>query len=144
MNTTMIPVRLPEPVFRKLKRAADLTHRSVEEIATTSLEAVLLSPANLPTDVADELAALHLFSDEALWAAAEPSLSAFEERRLDQLNRGAGQQELTPAEQVEQQTLIAAYHRSILRRAQALALLSQRGHRIPLAAASQAPDNGET
>jgi hypothetical protein len=144
MSTATKTVRLPEPIFRKLKRAADLTYRSVEEIAATSLAAVLLSPADLPTEVADELAALHLFSDEALWAAAEPSLSPFEERRLNQLNGTAGEQGLTPAEQAEQQILIAAYHRSVLRRAQALAILSQRGHRIPLAADSKAPDNGES
>lgn len=144
MSTATKPVRLPEPIFRKLQRAADLTYRSVEEIAATSLEAVLLSPADLPTEIADELGALHLFSDEALWAAAEPSLSPCEERRLNQLNRAAGEQELTPAELAEQQTLIAAYHRSVLRRAQALAILSQRGHRIPLAADLKAPDNGES
>ena len=58
---TTIPVQIPEALFQKLKRAADLTHRLVEDIAVTSLEAALPSASNLPPDIANELAAMHLF-----------------------------------------------------------------------------------
>lgn len=143
MTISMVPVRLPEPLVERLKRAADLTHRSVEEIAATSLEAVLPLAPNLPPDIADEQAAMHLFSDEALWAAAEPSLSPSEEYRLNQLNAAAGERDLTPAEEAEQQSLIAAYERSVLRRAQALAILVQRGHHIPVTTATQASGHGD-
>jgi hypothetical protein len=113
MTTQTVSVQVPEPIFRKLKRAADVTCRPVEEV------------------LADELASMHLFSDNALWAATEPSLSPAEQRRLGQLNRIAGQRPLTEAEKTEQEQLLAAYHRSVLRRAQALAILAQRGHPIP-------------
>jgi hypothetical protein len=63
LSPTMVPVRLPESLFQKLKRAA------------------------------------------------------------------AEERDLTPAEDAEQQNLIAAYRRSVLRRAKALAVLAQRGHR---------------
>lgn len=56
----MIPVQLLESLIKKLKRAADMTHRSVEEIAATSLEAVLPPSPDLPAGIADELAAMHL------------------------------------------------------------------------------------
>lgn len=142
MSTATIPVQLPEPLFHKLKRAADLTHRSVEDIVATSLEVVLLPPPNLPPDIANELAAMHLFSDQALWAAAEPSFSPTEEHRLDQLNAAAGERALTPAEEDEQQCLITAYRRSVLRRAKALAILAQRGHRIPITAVEVSAHGG--
>ena len=63
MTIGMVPVQLPEPLVERLKRAADLTHCSVEEIAATSLEAVLPPAPNLPSDIADELAAMQLFGD---------------------------------------------------------------------------------
>ena len=141
---TTIAVHLPESLVQKLKRAADLTHRSVEEIAITSLEAALPSAQNLSPDIADELAAMHLFSDEALWAATAPSFSPTEEYRLNQLNAAAGERDLTPAEEAEQQSLIRAYQRSVLRRAKALALLAQRGHRIPVTAETDAVDHGRS
>lgn len=128
MSTAMVSIQLPDTLFRKLKRAADLTHRPVEEIAATSLEAAFPTAPDLPADVADELAAMQVFSDAALQAAVEPSMSRTEQRRLEQLNAAAGERSLTAAEGKEQQALIAAYQRSVLRRAKAMALLAQRGH----------------
>ena len=134
MATTTIAVHIPEPLFLRLKRAAELTHRSVEEVAATSLEAALPAEENLPLDIANELAAMHLFNDEALMSATAPSFSPTEEDRLNQLNTAAGERDLTPAEEAEQQSLITAYHRSVLRRAKALAILAQRGRQVPITA----------
>jgi hypothetical protein len=142
MTTTMIPVQLPESLFQRLKRAAELTHRSVEELAATTLEAALPLAPDVPPEIANELTAMHLFSDEALWAATAPSLSPTEETRLTQLNCAATERALTRAEQAEQHSLIAAYHRSVLRRAKALALLAQRGHQLPLTPESSTDHGG--
>lgn len=131
MTTQTVSVQVPEPIFRKLKRAADVTCRPVEEVLAATLNAALPEPSGLPPELAGELASMHLFSDDSLWAATEPSLSPTEQRRLGQLNRIAGQRPLTKAEEAEQEQLLAAYHRSVLRRAQALAILTQRGHPIP-------------
>jgi hypothetical protein len=131
MTTQTVSVQVPEPIFRKLKRAADVTCRPVEEVLAATLNAALPEPSGLPPEMADELASMHLFSDDALWAATEPSLSPAEKRRLGQLNRIAGERPMTKAEKAEQEQLLAAYHRSVLRRAQALAILAQRGHPIP-------------
>jgi hypothetical protein len=144
MAATTVAVHIPESLFHKLKRAAELTHRSVEDVTVTSLEAVLPSAQNLPPDIANELAAMHLFSDEALWAATAPSFSPTEEYRLNQLNAAAGERDLTPAEEAEQQNLITAYQRSVLRRAKALAILAQRGHRIPVTTETEVSDHGRS
>jgi len=131
MATQAVSVRVPKPVFLKLERAAKLTHRSVEEVLVATVNAALVEPPGLPADLANELAAMHLLSDEALWAAATPSLSATERSLLSQLNRQAGERPLTPAEEAQQEQLLTAYHRSVLRRAKALAVLAQRGHSFP-------------
>lgn len=141
MSTATVSIQLPDTLFRKLKRAADLTHRPVEEIVATSLEATLPTTSGLPAEVADELAAMQVFSDVALRAAVEPSLSRAEQRRLAQLNAAAGERVLTTAEQSEQHALISAYNRSVLRRAKAMAILAQRGHDV--SAFLQVPDSDE-
>ncbi len=141
---TTIAVHIPESLFQKLKRAAELTHRSVEEVTMTSLEAALPVMPNLPPDVGNELAAMHLLSDDALWAATLPSFSPTEEARLNQLNTMAGERDVTPAEEAEQHTLITAYHRSVLRRAKALAILAQRGHRLPVMETPEMWDHGRS
>lgn len=127
----MLTVRLPASVVAKLKRAAALTYRSVDDIVATTVDAVLAEPKNVPADLAAEFAAMHLLSDQALRAAAQPSLSAAELHRLRQLNHAAGERSLTQAEAAQQAALLDAYHVSVLRRAQALAILAQRGHEIP-------------
>lgn len=142
MAAPTIAVHIPESLFLKLKRAADLTHRSVEDVTVTSLEAALPAMPNLPLDIANELAAMHLFSDAALWAATVPSFSPTEESRLNQLNSTAGERDLTQAEEAEQQSLIVAYQHSVLRRAKALAILAQRGHQVPRTMQTEMSDHG--
>jgi hypothetical protein len=127
----MVSVQVPEAIYRRLRRAAELTHRSVEDVLTTTVDAALPSAPNLPQDLADDLAALAMFSDDALWAATESSLSAAEQRRLRQLTQAAGRRSLSVAESAEMQSLIDAYDRSVLRRAKALAILAQRGYELP-------------
>lgn len=125
-----LTVRLPASVVAKLRSAAALTYRSVDEIVATTVDAALVEPPSAPADVAAEFAAMHLLSDQALFAAAHPSLPPANLSRLRQLNHTAGERTLTGAEAAEQAALLEDYHFSVLRRAQALAILAQRGHAI--------------
>ena len=142
MPSAMVSINLPERLFEKLKRVADLTHRSVEDVAVTSLEVVLPVDQDLPTDMADELAAMRLFRDDALWAAARPSLTSTEEQSLLHLNMTAGERDLTSDEKMEQQRLIDIHQRAVLRRAQALTILAQRGHDISHMVEAVVPNHG--
>lgn len=130
MTVKTLTVTLPEPIFLKLQKAAEMTYRSVDDLLASTIDATLSAPPNLPDELTRELAALHLLSDEALWAALQPSLSPTEQHRLHQLNHLAGERTLTNAETTEQTALLNAYYRSMLRRAQAIAILKQRGHDI--------------
>ena len=121
-------VHLPVPLFRRLERAAALTHRSVDEVLATTVAAAFVAPDDLPEALAGELASMHLLSDDALRAAALPSLSAAGQARLGQLNALSGERDLTAAEQAEQLATLDQYRLSALRRGQALAILAQRGH----------------
>lgn len=84
----------------------------------------------LPPDLENELAAMHLFSEEELWKAVKPSILPKEQQRLAELNYMAGGGALTKAEMAEQDILLKAYDYSLVRRSQALGILVQRGHTI--------------
>lgn len=126
----MLTIKLPNTLFHRLEGVAELSHRSVDEVLVSTLNATLVAPPDLPANLANELAAMHILNDAALWAAVRPSFTPAEPRRLEQLNDKAHEKPLTQAEGAEQTTLLDAYYRSVLRRAQALAVLAQRGYPI--------------
>lgn len=125
-----VSIEVPEPLFRRLQHIAQATHRSVEDVLVTTVNVALPLASNLPPELADELAAMSLYNDEALWATAASALAPAQSKRLHQLSAAAGSRELTAAEDKELATLLAAYDRAVLLRAQALALLAQRGYDI--------------
>jgi hypothetical protein len=125
-----VSVELPEPIFRRLRHIAELTQRSVEEVLATTIDAALPQTPGVPVEVADDLAALALLSDAALWSAAESTLAPEDQRRLKQLTQDGESRQLSEAEEAELAQLIDAYDRAVLRRAKALALLAQRGYNI--------------
>jgi len=126
-----VSVQLPEAIYRRLQWASELTYRPVDEILSSALTVALGVPPELPTQQQNELAAFGMLSDAALWAASESSLSPVQQRRLHQLNRAAGERTLSSSEAHEQVELLDLYQRSVLQRAQALALLAYRGYDLP-------------
>lgn len=120
-----LTITLPDAVFKILTGMAELTYRTVDEVVLSAVETTAISP-DLPGDIASELASMPTFSDEKLWTAIKPTFSEYEQSRLTQLSEL--DRPLTRMEEAEQATLLRAYDRSVLRRAQALALLKQRGH----------------
>lgn len=131
VSTQTITVQLAESVYRRLQRASELTYRPLEEILSSALTVALGLSPELPVEQQDELAALGMLSDAALWAASESSLSPAQQRRLRQLDHAAGERSLSSNEEREQKQLLDLYQRSLLQRAQALALLAYRGYDLP-------------
>jgi hypothetical protein len=126
-----LTIKLPESLLQRVQRVAELTYRSVDEVLVSALDATLRVPPGLPTALADELAALALFTDEALLAATKSSLSLAQQHRLRQLTEASKTRTLTSAESAELDHLVERYDIAVLRRAQALALLAQRGYSLP-------------
>jgi len=125
-----LTLTLPDSVVWKLQRASEQTYRSMDEIVAGAVDVTLTGGQGLPAALEAELAVMHLFSDEALWTATHPSISLLEQERMAQINELAHERPLSQAEEMEQQALLDAYNQSMLRWAQALALLKQRGHDI--------------
>lgn len=125
-----VSVQIPERIFHRLQRIAEATYRPVEDVLATTVSVALPQNPNLPSELADDLAAMTMFSDEALWAAAESFLAPAQRRRLNQLSHAGGQRPLSAAESVELAHLVDLYDRAVLRRARALAILAYRGHAV--------------
>ena len=124
-------VKLPLPIYRRLKRVAEITYRSVEDVLASTVDAALPLDPNLPSDLADDIAAMPMMNDDALMAVAESSLSPAQQRRLQQLTEFGGQRRLSTSEEAELAHLLELYNRSVMRRAKALAILAQRGYELP-------------
>jgi len=115
----------------RLERTAALTHRSVAHVLASTIAIALPPISDLPEALADELAGMSWLSDEALRAATQPTFTPEQQKRLSELNNLEDECPLTEIEQAERAALLAEYERSVLRRAQAFAVLAQRGYQTP-------------
>lgn len=131
MSTRMVSVLIPEPLYRRIERTSARIRRPVSDIVATTLAAMLPPSPDLSDALADELSSMMWFSDEKLYSATRPTFTPAMQARLATLNEINDEHPLTTGEQEEQMCLLAQYERSILRRAQAFAILAQRGHPIP-------------
>jgi hypothetical protein len=84
----------------------------------------------LPQDLEDAISPLALLDDEALWRAARTHLSVDVSERLEELHTKRRREGLTDAEAQTLAALLRQYERAMLVRAQAAALLKQRGHDV--------------
>ncbi len=134
MSFTTITVTIPDRLYHRLQSVAQDTNRPISDVLIASAEAALpldSRAAGLPPALADELAAMRQLSDQALWNATRPTLTLEQQNRLDELTQISKVRVLASAEQSELTSLLSEYDRSVLRRAQAFALLSLRGYPIP-------------
>lgn len=125
-----VSIQIPERIFHRLQRIAEATYRPIEDVLATTVSVALPQSPNLLLELADDFIAMTMFSDEALWAAAESSLSPAQRRRLNQFSRAGGQRPLNAAETAELAHLVDLYDRAVLRRARSLAILAHRGFAV--------------
>ncbi len=134
METTTVTIDIPERLYRRLQWVSEATNRAIPDVLIATTEAVFArntDDTGLPDELADELAAMQLFSDQALWDATKPILSTEQQERMRELSQEQQERVLSPVEQDELRGYVSAYDRAVLRRAQAFALLALRGHTVP-------------
>jgi hypothetical protein len=131
MTVSTVAAPVPAPLYQRIERLAKATRRSVPETLASALAAALPPAPDLPQALADELAGLHWLSDAGLRKAIQPTFSRAQQERLGELNVAEDERQLTAAEEAERTQLLAEYQRSLLRRAEAFAILAQRGYPVP-------------
>lgn len=130
MAAQTITLNVPAPLYQKLKRRADATLRTVEDELLTMVATAAPLVDELPQDLEDAISPMALLDDEALWRAARTHISADAAERMEELHTRRRREGLTGEETQALAMLVAQYERSMLVRAQAAALLKQRGHDV--------------
>ncbi len=131
MNAQAVTLHLPLPLYDRLKRRADETHRSVEdELLKVVTQGVPATGEDLSPELAAAVEALRGLDDDALRKAArdrfpEEAVARFQALNLKQQRDGLSEPELD-----ELADLRRGYERVVLVRAEAAWLLQQRGHDV--------------
>jgi plasmid stability protein len=130
MPTQTLTLHIPEPLYHRLKHRAQRSNRTVEDETVDLLTAAVPVANELPADLAEAISPLSVLDDEALWQAARSHLAPEDASQLEGLHRKRQGEGLDEAEDRLLATLVRQYERSMLVRAQAAALLQQRGHDV--------------
>lgn len=125
-----VTVSLPSPLYERLTRRAQRTRRTVEAELIDAVATLPDEPDDLPADMAEAIAALHLLADEDLWRAAGQRLATDKAALIEELHLKRQREGLSASEIEALATLMKEYTRVMLVRSRAAALLKQRGHDV--------------
>lgn len=130
MDVHQVTVTLPEPVYRRIERAAQQSQRSIAQVLGDAAAALTPEADPLPGDLQTALAQMAFLNDAALWRAARTSLQQEQQQRLEILHDKQQRDALSSTEQAEEQALVKLYRETQLVRAHAVMLLMQRGYDV--------------
>ncbi|MBE2235194.1 MAG: hypothetical protein IAE85_16985 [Anaerolinea sp.] len=125
-----VTINLSESVYRQIKRAADVVRRPVDEVVAEAVVAAAPIMDISTSSLRMELAQMAYLNDAALWKAARATLSKEQRQQLETLHDKQQRVGLTPGEQAQEEALRKLYRETLLVRAQAVALLQQRGYDV--------------
>jgi len=130
MTTQTVMLELPDNLYERVQRTAQMLQQPVEAFLLDTVTTALPLLDDLPPELAEDMAALALLNDKALWQVAGKTLSKAKQKRLDFLLDQQGRDKLTVAERLELDQLVAEYGRVLVTRAQAAVLIKQRGYDV--------------
>ena len=125
-----LTLKLPDPLFRLLQERAARSNREIEAEALEVLASGAASPGDLPPDLAAAIDPLPLLTDVELWRAAGNPLPAELAQEMERLHGKRQREGLTDVEERTLAQVVRQYERTMLVRAQAAALLHQRGQDV--------------
>jgi hypothetical protein len=121
-------IKISESLSTRLRQLAARRRQPVESIVADRLFTALDDELdNLPTGEQAELRALHHLSDDALRAIAAEQMSTVNQARMGQLMERHSRNELNQTEIDDLAALIERGDQLMLRKAEAVAILKQRG-----------------
>lgn len=127
-----VTVSLSDATYRRLRRAAEIAGKPIDEIAAQSLQDSLPPLLDvIPRRFRADLQAMEQLSDDDLWRISRQVVDVKDQRRYRRLLKKSRLGPLTEREQQVLSELRATIDRVMLRRAYAYLLLKWRGHRVP-------------
>ncbi len=127
MSESTLTLTLPTALYDALQQRARQHHRQVEEEAALTLLAAIGAAEALPPDIAAGLDALSFLDNEALQRVSHSQPTVEDGILLDALVDKRRRQHLSPDEEQLLAALIDRHDRVMVLRAEAVALLAQRG-----------------
>jgi hypothetical protein len=132
MATRTVTLELPDSIYRTARRVAEATHQPLEAVLQASIAHALPPLDDVPPAQAEDLAALALLDDGALWRAARATMSAKEQAEMHELLDLQGRGELSSAHATRLDEALQRYGELTVRKAHAYLLLARRGYRVPM------------
>jgi hypothetical protein len=131
MSDYAVTLPVPEEIYDRARQVAAGTAQSVEAVLLQQLKVAFLAPVpTLPLDEQRELEALTSLSDEALWTLACAQMVQDKQARMHVLMDANSQGTLDEAQRLALETLVVQGQRLSVRKAQAAALLTERGYQV--------------
>lgn len=127
-NTIPITIYLPHAVVDKIESEAEGQKRTVTDVVEEIILSRWSTLPRLPETIETELAAFYNLADDLLWFIARKSLNEADQQELAELNKLAKEKDLNDAENKRLDELIQLYDQTMIRRAQAVAVLQSRGY----------------
>jgi plasmid stability protein len=130
MSDRTVTVTVPPGLYEHLRQRAEQRQRSIEDEVVLMLAAAVPAGDTPPDDFEATLASLVSLDDEALWRLARSRVAEEDAGRLDVLGDRRQRSGLTDSELREAEELVQRHDRVMVVRAEAAALLTQRGHDV--------------
>lgn len=121
---------IPEDIYARARQVAEETSQPVDQVIIDYLRTMSPPLPALPADDEAELEALKSLSDDALWTIAGEQMPDHLKARLQVLMDRNSLGTITPAEYRELEQHVERGQRLMLRKSEAAALLTQRGHKV--------------
>jgi hypothetical protein len=124
----LIILKVPEDIAVRARQIAETAAQPVEQLLLNHLKTLAAPLPVLPPDAQAELDALQHLSDDALWTIAREQMPEDIQARAHALMDKNARSVMTDEEHAELEQLVERGDRLMLRKAEAAALLRQRGY----------------
>jgi hypothetical protein len=125
-----ITLTIPEYLYDRARRLAEQQALPIEQVLVHQLETTFVEIPALPPDEQAELEALKFLSDQALWTIAREQMPEPDQERMQSLMERNNLGTISAQDRDALVLLVDQGQRLILRKAKAMALLTERGHSI--------------
>ena len=126
--STQITITLPDEVYHRVERLAQLTSRNIADVVTDAIQ-LSIPAVSLQNELIESVSAL---SDEQVMALTQLQMEPEQDQRLSDLLDRQQEGIITEAEQIELSSLMQIYQEGLLRKATALKEAVQRRLMEPL------------
>ena len=131
MTDYSVTFTVPDYVYDRAQKIAKATSQPLEKVFRHQIELAFSEPLpKLSPDEESELAALGQLSDDALWTIALGQMLADLQTRMHELMDTNNFGTISEVGRAELETLVDRENRHVLRKAEASALLTRRGHKV--------------